>query len=366
MILLVVLLVALGKGLIFGGLSLLFGYRNVVPLAVGLGLFQVGEFAFVLARVGVSTNSISETLYGLILTTAIITMFLTPFLSNLTTPLYALQQRRRSREPIQTINLPKAELTDHVVIAGAGRIGYHVAQVLQRLELAFVLVELNQHRVAEAKDAGFPVIYGDAGQEIVLEAAHVRDACLLLVTTPDLIVTQAIVAHVRHLNPDVHIVARAGNREQLQRLHEQGVYEVVQPELEASLEITRQALVHLSIPVAEINRYTDAVRHELYAPMYTIHDDYQLLHQLRSFADLLEFNWSQLPPISPLIGKTLAELRIRNQTGVVVVAIVHRGHLHTSPAPDYRFAEGDFVAVMGDATQLAVFEGFVATGEVLS
>ncbi|MCB0189908.1 MAG: cation:proton antiporter, partial [Caldilineaceae bacterium] len=264
-ILLVVVLVALGKGLIFSGLSLLFRYRNVVPIAVGLGLFQVGEFSFVLARVGVSTNSISDYLYGLILTTAIVTMFLTPFISNLTTPLYAFQQKRRSREPIQTINLPKADLSDHVVIAGAGRVGYHVARVLQRLDLAFVVIELDQYRVEEAKVAGLPVIYGDAGQEVVLEAAHVADARLLLVTTPDMIVTQSIVTHVQHLNPDVHIVARAGSIEQLQHLHDLGVYEVVQPELEASLEITRQALLHLSIPVAEINRYTDTVRHELYA-----------------------------------------------------------------------------------------------------
>jgi CPA2 family monovalent cation:H+ antiporter-2 len=361
-ILLVVVLVALGKGLIFGGLSLLFRYRNVVPLAVGLGLFQVGEFSFVLARVGVSTGSISDYLYGLILTTAIVTMFLTPFVSNLTAPLYAFQRRRQPREPLQTMNLPKTELADHVVIAGAGRVGYHVAQVLQRLDLAFVVIELDQYRVNEAKAAGLPVIYGDASQEVVLEAAHVAHARLLLITTPDMIVTQSIVTHVQKLSADVHIVARAGSIEQMQRLHELGVYEVVQPELEASLEITRQALLHLSIPVTEINRYTDTVRHELYAPMYEVHEDYQLIHQLRSFADLLEFNWSQLPPVSPLIGKTLAELRIRNATGVVVVGIVHRGHLHTSPAPDYRFAAGDFVAVMGDSAQLAAFEQFVETG----
>ncbi|MCB0126094.1 MAG: hypothetical protein KDE58_27745, partial [Caldilineaceae bacterium] len=115
---------------------------------------------------------------------------------------------------------------------------------------------------------------------------------------------------------------------------------------------------------AEINRYTDAVRHELYAPMYSVHDDYQLIHQLRSFANLLEFSWVQLPATSPLVGKALAELRIRTQTGVIVVGIVHRGHLHTNPAPDYQFEAGDFVAVMGDGTQLAAFAHFVETGTV--
>jgi len=359
-ILLVVFLVALGKGLIFGGLSLFFRYRNVVPLAVGLGLFQVGEFSFVLARVGVSTGSIDDYLYGLILTTAIVTMFLTPFISGLTTPLYAWQRRHQQQEPLQTINLPKTGLADHVVIAGGGRVGQQVAQILQRLDVPFVVIELDQRRVNEAKAAGLSVIYGDASHEIVLEAAYITHARLLLITTPDMIVTQSIVAHVQSMNAELHMVARADSVDQLQRLHALGVYEVVQPELEASLEITRQALLHLSIPATEINRYTDAVRHELYAPMYDMHDDYQLIHQLRSFANLLEFNWAQLPPNSPLIDNTLGESRIRNQTGVIVVGIVHHGHLHTNPAPEYRFEAGDFVAVMGNGEQLASFAHFAA------
>ena len=142
-VLVVVGVVALGKGLIFGLLSRLFGYRNIVPLAVGLGLFQVGEFSFVLARVGVATNSIDANLYSLTLTVAIVTMLLTPLLSGFTGPLHALRQRWFPIEPVQTVNLPKAGLHGHVVIAGGGRVGQYVAQVLQRMGLAFVIVELD-------------------------------------------------------------------------------------------------------------------------------------------------------------------------------------------------------------------------------
>ena len=363
-ILLLVLIVALGKGLIFGSLSLLFGYRNVVPLAVGLGLFQVGEFSFVLARVGLGTNSISDYLYGLILTTAIVTMFLTPLVSGLTTPLYAFQKKWARREPLQMSNLPDTGLVDHVVLAGAGRVGYHVAQVLQQLDLTFVTIELDHHRVNEAKAAGFTVIYGDASQDVVLEAAQVARARLVIVTTPSMIVMQSIVARVHNLNPTVHIVARADSIEQIQRLHEQGVYEVVQPEFETSLEMTRQALLHLAIPVTEINRYTDTVRHKLYAPLHEAHDNYQLLNQLRSFANLLEFNWFQLSTASPLIGKTLEELRIPSLTGVVVVGVVHRDHLHTSLTPTYHFEVDDFVAVMGNRDQLVAFQRFAAPDDL--
>lgn len=356
-----VLLVAVGKGLIFGTLSSIFGYGNVVPLAVSLGLFQVGEFAFVLARVGVSTNSISENLYALTLATAIVTMILTPAVSGLTAPLYAIRKRWYQREPLQSINLPETGLRDHVVITGGGRVGQYVARVLQRFELAFVIIELDYRRVEQAKAAGFPVIYGDASQEIVLEAARIQEARLILITTPVIIVTRTIVDQIRHLNPAVHIVARAEGIEQMQTLHDYGVHEVVQPEFEAGLEITRQALLHLNIPAPDIQRFTDGIRRELYAPIYQTHHEYQTLAQLQNVAHLLELNWIKLPAESPLVGKTIQELQIRSQYGVSVVGVLDNGDLHPNPNAGYRFAGGDLVGVMGNPEQLATFQALAKT-----
>ena len=358
-ILVVVLLVATGKGLIFGGISRAFGYGNVVPLAVGLGLFQVGEFSFVLARVGISTNSISNNLYALILATAIVTMVMTPVVSGLTAPLYALRKRWFKREPLQTMNLPEAGLHNHVVIAGGGRVGQYVAQVLQRLELAFVIVEIDHRRVMEAKDEGYSVIYGDASQEIVLEAARVNQACLVLITAPALLSTQAIVDQVRHANPTVDIVARAEGVEQMQVLRDRGVYEVIMPEFEAGLEITRQALLHLNIPATEIQRFTDAIRRELYAPLYDSNDGYQTIAQLQNVTNLLELNWIRLTAGSPFVGRTIHDLQIRSQTGVSVVGVIRDGELYPNPDAGFCFAIGDLVAVLGDSQQLAGLQALI-------
>ncbi len=355
-VLLVVLFISVGKALIFGTIASIFRYRNVVPLAVSLGLFQVGEFSFVLARVGVGTNSISRDLYSLVLNTAIITMVLTPLVSGFTAPLYALRKRWFKHEPLQTVNLPKAGLHDHVVIVGGGRVGQYVAQVLQRLGLDFVLIELDSRRFEEAKTAKFPVIYGDASQVVVLKAAKVEEAELLLITVPAIVTTQAIVDQVRLMNPALHIVARAEGIEQMKTLHDRGVYEVVQPEFEASLEMTRQALLHLNIPATEIQRFTDAVRKELYAPLYQKRKQYETLAQLQSAMHLLELTWVALPANSPLIGQTIQELAIRTRTGASIVGVMRNGNFHPNPDGSYRFASGDLVAVMGDAQQLAAFQ----------
>ncbi len=355
-VLLVVLLVALGKGIIFAGLSRIFKYGNVVPFALGLGMFQVGEFSFVLARVGLSTNSISPDLYALTLTTAIITMVLTPLLSGLTSPLYALSQRRLPREPLQTMNIPETGLRDHVVIAGSGRVGQYVAQVLQRLGQAFVLIELDQWRLEQAQAAGFPIIYGDAAQELVLDAAAIPQARLVLITIPVTSITQTVVAQVRHLNPQVHIVARAEGVEQMKLLHDQGVYEVVQPEFEAGLEITRQALLHLNIPAMEIEPFMDEVRHELYAPLYEAHHEYKTMAQLRRATRSLALNWVTLPEDSPLHGQTIRALQIRGRTGASVVGVMRGGALHPNPSADYQFAPGDRLAIMADVDQFTTFQ----------
>lgn len=357
-VVLVVLLIAVGKGLIFAGLGRAFGYGNVVPLAVGLGLFQVGEFSFVLARVGLSTRSISTDLYSLVLTVALMTMILTPFFTRAVGPLYSLRRRWSKREPLQTINLPQEGLHDHVVIAGGGRVGQYVAQVLQRLDLAFVVVELDQWRVEQCKKAGLPVIYGDAGHPVVLEAAGIEEARLLIITAPSIAVAQSIVDHVRRLKPELHIVVRASSVEAMEALRERGVYEVVQPEFEAGLEVVRQALLHLDVSATQIQQYTDGVREELYAPLYEAHAHYHTVAQLRTASHLMDLTWVALPEKSPLVGRTIQEMRIRTRTGASVVGVIHDGALLPNPEPTYRFQAGDIVGVLGDPEQRDAFQVF--------
>jgi CPA2 family monovalent cation:H+ antiporter-2 len=264
---LLVLLIIIGKGLIFSVLVIFFGYGNVIPIAIGLGLSQVGEFTFVLARVGVNTKSISTELFSLILTTAIITMILTPFLSDLTAPLYALRKRRFKHEPLQTMNFPQNDLHHHVIIAGAGRVGSYVAHVLKSLNVTFVTIEFDSRQIERLRETGIALVYGDAGQSIVLNAARIEQANLLIITTPSTNVTRSIVEKSLQLNPGLKIVARVETTDEIGMLRKLGVKEVIQPEFEAGLEVTRQALLSLNIEAGSIRRFTDQVREESYAAL---------------------------------------------------------------------------------------------------
>jgi len=166
-----------------------------------------------------------------------------------------------------------------------------------------------------------------------------------------------MIVKLAHLQqPGLHVVARAEGQEQMKTLYQSGVYMVVLPELEAGLEIARQALIHLQVPVTLIQGYTDTVRQQLYAPMYNSHYDYHLISQLNKAKDLLEIAWLTIPADSPLLGRTIKETAIRTHTGASLVAVIHGGQFSPNPTIDYIFAQDDMVAVIGNAQQREAFK----------
>jgi monovalent cation:H+ antiporter-2, CPA2 family len=354
-ILAVVLLVFAGKGLVFAGLARAFGYVNIVPFALGLGLFQVGEFSFLIARIGMSEGAISEVTYSIALTTAVVTMALTPFAARAAPLLYGLWRRWFPAEPLKTVELPETELKGHVIIIGYGRVGSFVARMLQRLEQPFVVVDVDPGRVEAARESGIPIIYGDAPADPVLEAAGVREARLVILAMTEAVGARLVIERVRALNPDAHIVARSTSVEQLKDLSRLGVYEAVQPEFEAGLELGRQALMHLGVGAEEIQRFSDRVRRELYAPIARDDVGDGLLYHLRRASEMIETDWVAVPEESPLAGRKIGDLKVRTTTGASIVAVVHGDNVTANPGPDVALAPGDLVSVLGTADQRAAF-----------
>jgi len=371
-IVLVVVLIFVVKGLIFGGLTRAFGYGNIVPFAVGLGLFQVGEFSFLLAREGISTGAISRQTYSLVLATAAVTMALTPLAARLAPVLYGRYRRRFPREPLQTFNLPAEGLQDHAVVAGYGRVGSFVARLLSRLETPFVVVEANPNRADQAKAAGFPTVYGDVAAVPVLEAAGIGGARLVVLTIPDALAARLAVERVRGLAPEADLLVRAESAGQLEDLGRLGVYEAVQPELEAGLELARQALAFFGVPAEEAHTFADGVRRELYAPISgeetAREGGDRLFARLRRASQAIEVEWvrlseEQLPEKVEgesstkrgILGHTIGDLGVRSETGVSILAVVRGDEVIPNPGANLALQAGDSVGVLGTPQQRAAF-----------
>jgi monovalent cation:H+ antiporter-2, CPA2 family len=366
---LVVVLVLVVKGLIFGGLARAFGYGNIAPFAVGLGLFQVGEFSFLLAREGISAEAISQETYSLVLATAAVTMALTPLAARLAPLLYGRFRQRFPTEPLRTFNLPEGGLRGHAVVAGYGRVGSFVARLLSRLEKPFVVVEANPGRADEAREVGFPTVYGDAAAVPVLEAAGVSRARLVVLTVPDAIAARLAVERVKGLAPNADVLVRAESVEQLEDLGRLGVYEAVQPELEAGLELARQALACLGVEVGEAQNFADGVRRELYAPIsagdLVAEDDGDVfLARLRQASQAIEVEWVRLleggignggSDGDALLGRTIGDLGVRRETGASVLAVVRGDKVIPNPGAGLLLKPGDAVGILGTPEQRAAF-----------
>jgi CPA2 family monovalent cation:H+ antiporter-2 len=196
------------------------------------------------------------------------------------------------------------------------------------------------------------VIYGDATQQIFQEAAKLQEARLLIITTPSAVESTTIVSQAKKINKDLSIVARADDMDHMKALQGQGIYEVVQPEFEASLELTRQALIHLNIPMSKIYDFSDVCHRELYAPLYDSEHHYSTIAKLKSVSRGLELRWVNIPENSPADGHTLESLHVRKRTGLSVVAVIRDDRLQANPQPDYVLRSGDLVGVIGEASQM--------------
>ena len=236
------------KFLVVFGVVRLFGYGGRIASIAGAGLFQIGEFAFILAQAGINAGQISEQFYSLILASAIITMLLTPLSIGLVSRLYpklawVSASRMPSMERLRTAFTPEpSEEPSRVVLAGYGRIGRNIAQGLQDAGIPYIIIDIDPERIAEARGSSRPRIYGDASNFTVLSHADLTRARMLVVTFPDPIALVTTVKTALQINPKLRVVARVHRTREADLLKAMGVEELVNPEYEASIQFLRRVL----------------------------------------------------------------------------------------------------------------------------
>lgn len=355
-IIILVVLIIWGKFIVFYTMAVLFRYRNIIPLAMGLGLSQIGEFSFVLARTGVQSRVIDNNFYSLVLSVSVITMILSPFISMLSAPLYSIKRKWFKHEQVQTINMPENGLNDHIIIAGGGRIGSQIASVLKKLSFPFIIIEQDYRRFEKNKNEGYPIIYGDAGQEQVLIVSDIDVAKLIIITAPSLITVKEILLSVSIHNPGIEIISRANDIDQVKELHKLNINEIIQPEFEASLEMIRQTLLHLQCGVTEIQNLIDSIRRNAYATGKDTYFNSSVLSAMKSTPFLIETVWYEVAQGAVFENKSLKELELRSRAGVSVVGFMRNDNFIPNPSSDIVFLSGDLIAIIGPPDKRKQFE----------
>lgn len=254
-----------GKAVVCGVLARLFGYGNLAPWIIGLGLSQIGEFSFVLARVGRNGGFLSSTTYDLALSCTVLSMALSPLVfPGLLPVVRAWARRRRPAPPAENRQLPATQLENHAIVAGYGRTGRAVVESLREQGRPCVIVESRHEVVTPLIEHGDVAIWGDITSEEILRAAGVPQARMLVMAMPDGQAIEAGIARARQINPRLFVIARATTAAHVHALRDLHVNAVVQPEFEGGLAMVRQVLTEYGAAEHEIDPVIADVRQRHY------------------------------------------------------------------------------------------------------
>jgi CPA2 family monovalent cation:H+ antiporter-2 len=229
----VVAIILLGNSIPAATLVLVFKYPLNTALTIAASLAQIGEFSFILAGLGKSIGLLPAEGVNLILAGALISIALNSFVFTAISPFRRWILDRSALARRLEVNLdPYAELPmsterkyleGQVVLVGYGRVGRRIAKALDERGIPYVVAEQNREVVEDLRKNGRAAVSGNAGDPAVLIQAHIANAAMLVVATPDTINVRQMAETARALNPAIEIILRTHNEEESVLLHNEGI-----------------------------------------------------------------------------------------------------------------------------------------------
>jgi len=248
----VVAIIIVGKSVAAMVLVLAFRYPLKTALTVAASLGQIGEFSFILAGLGVSLGLLPPEGLSLVLAGALISIALNPFVFAAVAPVrsWVFQRsdlaRRFERREDPYAELPMSTerkyLEGQVVLVGYGRVGRRIADALSERAIPYVVAEQNREQVEDLRKQGIAAVSGNAADPAALIQAHIADAAMLVITTPDPVGTRQMAQTARTLNPDIEIVLRTHSEDESLLLRKEGIGTVFFGEDELAKGMTTHVL----------------------------------------------------------------------------------------------------------------------------
>ncbi|MGF1533495.1 MAG: cation:proton antiporter [Bernardetiaceae bacterium] len=260
------------KAFIGGIVVLVLGGKLRTLIAVAFGISQIGEFSFILAKIGEDYGLMPIELYQYFLSIAVMTMIITPVLMNLSdkvsylllhSPLIPKAIRYRlSGIPMvhSSHNLSGHQLSDHLIIIGLNITGRTVAHGARELNIPYVVIEKNPEVVDEQVKQGTPIIYGDATNEEVLKHAKIEKAAVIVMSLQDANSAIPIIEQIHQMQPKAHIIVRTPSIKDMVKLKRHGANAVVADEIESNMGVLIQVLEELDVSVNEAYRFSSYIQ----------------------------------------------------------------------------------------------------------
>jgi len=235
-----------------------FGLENKNGVAVSLVLAQSGEFALVLFSLAFQSNVLTEGVFQQLLLIVLLSMLATPALANFAQRLIKDPRSEKETSPEEPVKAP-------IVLAGFGRVGHRIGEILSQAGEPFVALDLDPLIVESERAKGHSIFYGDVRNPELLDAAGARNAKIIIVTLNNPDATEQVVSSLRKTHHKMQIYVRGHSLDQCRKLRQQGASGVVSENVEASFELARMALINAGLNKEKHETIIENFRRTYYA-----------------------------------------------------------------------------------------------------
>ncbi len=351
-----VVLVIVIKSIVAGGTAFLLGHTFRGTIVIGLAMAQIGEFSFILAKVGQDYQILTDFYYQLFLAVTIVSMAATPFIimiakpaANLMLKLPIPQILIKGLFPLQEIDVP--EMQNHIVLIGKDSRSLNLSRMANRMKLPYVSIVFDPASARARQMKGETVIYGDALNEPILRKAHTHTAEVVVISIGETITALGIIDKVRDLNKHAHIIVRSKNVSNIEDFYKMGANQVIPEEFETAIELFERVLKKLLIPKGEIESAISRIRDDNYGIFLEKEEnDSVTLTDMIPDVEIVALkagNYELFP------GNSLKEIRLRKLYGLTVVAVKRDGEILENPGAGFIFNPDDVVYVLGKPERIA-------------
>lgn len=355
LVILSVLLVLVIKTVIAGGTGFLLGHTFQGTVLIGLALSQVGEFSFVLAKIGYDSSLVSGFYYHLFLAVAVITMAVTPFLFYLSGPLTKSLLKLPIPEvlvnglfPLKEIEIPA--ISNHLVIIGKDASALKLATMADLNKLPSISIIFDPAIAREKINNGELVVYGDAVNEPILRKAHIDTADIVVISVGNLIPCMAIIEKVKLINKNAYILVRSPLIRNVENLYKVGADQVLPEKLEIAIDLFNRILIKRLIPQKEVNRIINHIR-TMSLGDFTKKDTINQPSILDEFINI-NITAVTVEEGSYVDGKSIIETDLRKKTGVTILSIRRGTEVIEHPVPETVFLSNDIAYLLGNPEQI--------------
>lgn len=356
LVLATVVLVIVIKSMVAGGTAFLLGHTFRGTIVIGLAMAQIGEFSFILAKVGQDYQILTDFYYQLFLAVTIVSMAATPFIIMVAKPLANMMLKLPIPQilinglfPLQEIDVP--EMKNHIVLIGKDSRSLNLSRMANRMKLPYVSIVFDPADARKRQLKGESVIYGDAMNEPILRKAHTETAEIVVISIGETITALGIVAKVRSLNKHAHIIVRSKYVSNIEDFYQMGANQVIPEEFETAIELFERVLKKLLIPKGEIEAAISRIRDDNYGIFLEKEEnDSVTLTDMIPDVEIvaLKAGHYQIFP-----GNSLKEIHLRKLYGLTVVAVKRDGEILENPGAGFIFNPDDVVYVLGKPERIA-------------